>query len=177
MDDLEETMLRPFEPADAAAVRALFLRVHHEIAPSGFKPHLQSRISEVLAGDYSDIPAHYEPGRGRGFWVVVAGNGDLLGNYALLPKPGDAAELRRFYVSPTVRGKGIARLMLADAERRCRDWGILRLGLTTSELHVAALKLYQRAGYEETQTAVVDLDGVKLRVFGYEKRLAPAIAA
>lgn len=177
MHDPDEVTLRPFEPADAPAVTALFLRVNHEIAPPNMQAQLQRHVAEALAGDYSDIGAHYRPARGRGFWVVTGRDGELLGNYALLPRPEGVVELRRFQVSPAARGRGIARMMLADAENRCRDWGIQRLALTTSELHRAALNLYQRSGFRETQAAVVDLDGVKLRVFAYEKRLAPALAA
>lgn len=169
-------VLRRFEPADAAAVTELFLQAGRGLAP----PHLQAQfarhVAEVLAEDYADIAAHYAPARGRGFWVVTTPEGRLLGNYALKPAGEREAELRRVYVAPAARGQGIGRLMLADAEARCRAWGFDRIVLSTSELHVAARRLYRSTGFEERRSEVVVLDGVPLRVFHLAKSLEPAMA-
>ena len=46
----------------------------------------------------------------------------------------EAMELRRMYVAPTLRRRGIVRLMLAAAEAECRRRGFHRLELSTSEI-------------------------------------------
>jgi GNAT superfamily N-acetyltransferase len=176
MTDDMQPVLRRFEPTDTTAVTELFLQVGRDLAPPSMQVQLARHVAEVLAGDYSDIAAHYAAGRGRGFWVVTTQDGRLLGNYGLKPVNGAEAELRRFYVSPAARGRGIARLMLEDAEMRCRAWGFDRLVLSTSELHVAALRLYRGHGFEETRSAMVEIDGIELRVFHLAKRLEPAMA-
>jgi putative acetyltransferase len=59
----------------------------------------------------------------------------------------DAMELRRMYVDPDQRRRGIARAMLAYAEDECRRRNFKRLDLSTSELQGEALALYRNAGY------------------------------
>jgi GNAT superfamily N-acetyltransferase len=56
-------------------------------------------------------------------------------------------ELRRMYVDPDVRRRGIARRMLEFAEQECRGRNRSRLDLSTSELQREALALYENAGY------------------------------
>lgn len=63
----------------------------------------------------------------------------------------DAAhgEVKRMYVAPAARGRGISKLVLRDLERRARDLGWERLVLETGELQPEAMSLYLREGYTE----------------------------
>jgi len=56
-------------------------------------------------------------------------------------------ELRRMYVDPDVRRRGVARRMLEFAEQECRRRNRPRLDLSTSELQSEALAFYENAGY------------------------------
>jgi len=66
------------------------------------------------------------------------------------PVPGDrAAEIKRMYVVPAARGRGIARALLAELERTAAlagcDVMVLESGLAQPE----ALTLYRSAGYTD----------------------------
>ncbi|WP_424213323.1 GNAT family N-acetyltransferase [Streptomyces sp. BI20] len=59
---------------------------------------------------------------------------------------GDA-ELKRMYVVPAARGRGLARLVLAALERDARDAGRLRMVLETGDQQPEAIALYTSEGY------------------------------
>lgn len=62
--------------------------------------------------------------------------------------PGDA-ELKRMFVSDTVRGLGVAGALLGQLERDAAARGIRRLVLETGPLHTPALALYAKHGYTQ----------------------------
>ncbi|WP_067811597.1 GNAT family N-acetyltransferase [Actinomadura kijaniata] len=63
-------------------------------------------------------------------------------------RDGDA-ELKRMYVVPEARGRGLARRMLAELERTARGAGRRRLVLETGTMQPEAIALYESAGYAE----------------------------
>lgn len=56
-------------------------------------------------------------------------------------------ELKRMYVSPACRGRGVGRALLARLEAEARAAGCRQFVLETGRLQAAALALYERAGY------------------------------
>ena len=56
-------------------------------------------------------------------------------------------EVKRMYVAPAARGRGISKLVLRDLERRARDLGWGRLRLETGVLQPEAMGLYRSEGY------------------------------
>jgi ribosomal protein S18 acetylase RimI-like enzyme len=59
---------------------------------------------------------------------------------------GDA-EIKRMYVVPAARRRGLARLMLAELERTARAAGGRRIILETGTAQPEAIALYESAGY------------------------------
>lgn len=167
--------IRPFEQTHEAEVRDLLARCLREIAPPSAQAAVEAYIAEALAGDYRDIATHYRPGRGRGLWVALSGDGDLMGTFALQPSGADGAELRRMYVDADFRRRGVARAMLARAEALCVDWGFRTLVLTTSSLNRAAIELYRAAGFDQREFVPEGIQAESLppgvRVFTFEKTL------
>jgi putative acetyltransferase len=85
-------------------------------------------------------------------------------------------ELRRMYVAPGLRRRGIARKMLAFAEDECRRRNRRQLQLSTSELQKDALALYRNAGYESVCEEIADAASNKtvgggIRRYHFTKRL------
>ena len=71
----------------------------------------------------------------------------MVGTFGLERASDDAMELRRMYVDPSARRRGIARQMLQFAEDECRRRDVSRLELSAAEIQLAALALYRNAGY------------------------------
>ena len=144
----------PYAPAKAAAVRALFIRVNRLLAATELREQFEAYIERSLAEEIDHIEDYYRNHDG-GFWVAME-SADLLGMFGLERLDAEAMELRRMYVDPDQRRRGIARAMLAFAEDECRRRNFKRLHLSTSELQGEALALYRNAGYQllREETAV-----------------------
>jgi ribosomal protein S18 acetylase RimI-like enzyme len=65
-----------------------------------------------------------------------------------LPAAGPA-EIKRLWVSPRVRGLGLARRLLAELEERAAGHGSELVRLDTNRALEAATRLYRGSGYEE----------------------------
>ena len=137
--------IRQFQLDDAAAVRALFIRVNRLLAPADMKGAFETYIDRSLTEEIDRISNYYSERHG-GFWVAVE-NEKIVGMFGLEPSGDSAMELRRMYVDPDVRRRGIARRMLEFAEQECRRRNRPRLDLSTSELQSEALAFYENAGY------------------------------
>ncbi len=79
--------------------------------------------------------------------VVRDADGTALGCGALRGLWADVAELKRMYVVPAARGRGLSRLLLAELEAAAllRGWTTLRL--ETGPRQPEAVGLYERGGY------------------------------
>ena len=62
----------------------------------------------------------------------------------------ETAEVKRMYVGPDARGRGVGRELLAELESFARGRGARRLVLETGPQQAEALALYERAGFVET---------------------------
>lgn len=58
-------------------------------------------------------------------------------------------EAKHLWLQPQVRGQGWGRLLLAELEKRAKDFGAAELVLDTNASLEAAGRLYQRSGYED----------------------------
>jgi len=57
------------------------------------------------------------------------------------------AELKRMYVVPSLRGRGIGRQLLVELERAAVDFGYRAIVLETGDRQPEALALYESVGY------------------------------
>lgn len=146
--------IRPFRIDDAAHVRDLFVRVNRLLAPPAMKQAFEDFIAASLKEEIDRIDSYYGRKRG-GFWVAVEGE-KIVGMFGLEPSSTEAMELRRMYVDPDARRRGIARRMLGFAEDECRRRNLFRMDLSTSELQGDALSLYRNAGYQLVREEVAN---------------------
>jgi GNAT superfamily N-acetyltransferase len=113
-------------------------------------------LSAELGALYGDdgtayfTPADVEqPG---GLFVVARLGGEAVGCGALRPwehsTEGEwVGEVKRMYVAPGLRGRGIGRRVLAVIEARAAALGYTRLSLETGWRQPDAMALYERAGW------------------------------
>lgn len=79
-------------------------------------------------------------------FLVARGGEGPLGCVAMVDC-GDYAEVKRLFVPPAGRGKGIARRLMAELEARARAGGKAFVRLETGDALVAAVALYRDLGY------------------------------
>lgn len=80
------------------------------------------------------------------FLLVLAG-GAAIGCCAVQPLDGGEAELKRMYVDPAWRGRGIARRLMPEAEALAVRVGARRFKLETGIRQPEAVAVYERAGF------------------------------
>lgn len=169
--------IRRFAAADDDAVRDLFIRINRLLAPPGQRAAFEDYIALAIAEEIGRIEEYYAERDGAFFVAEEAGR--MAGMFGLERVSAGAMELRRMYVEPALRRRGIARAMLAFAENECARRGFGRLDLSTSELQPEALAFYRSAGYalerEETAAAASNKTvGGGIRRFYFSKRLSRA---
>lgn len=100
---------------------------------------------EYARADAAGLPGPYVAPRG-GLWLAVAGERGI-GCVALRPLDGRAAEVKRMFVDPAHRGRGVGRALMERviAEARVRGHDVLRLG--TLDDMAAAQALYASLGF------------------------------
>jgi putative acetyltransferase len=76
----------------------------------------------------------------------------LVGCGAIQPLDGQTAEIKRMYVRPAYRGRGIARQVLAALEELAWSDGHTALRLETGDFMPEAVKLYTSSGYRPIPT-------------------------
>ncbi len=115
---------------------------------------LIDRLNAELTGAYPEAEAtHFglapeEVTGGRGAFLIVYQAATPVGCGAVrLLDPG-TGELKRMYVSPAARGKGLGRRLVAALETEARALGVRRLVLETGIRQAAALALYRATGFQ-----------------------------
>jgi len=127
-------------PEQIAAVSELFLEYAQSL---GFSLCFQSFDQEL-----ADLPGDYAPPAGR--LILVAQGGETSGCVALHRLDGEHCEMKRLYVRPQFRGRGLgwhlAERIVADA----REIGYKYLRLDTVEpVMRTAVAMYRKLGFVE----------------------------
>lgn len=126
---------------DLAAVRSLFEEYWSSF---GFTPCFQN-FSEELDG----LPGAYVPPGGR--LAIAWAHGRPAGCIALRPADNGRGELKRLYVRPIHRGRGLGRLLLDWIVAEARAIGYTELIGDSLPVMRDALVLYDRSGFERSQ--------------------------
>lgn len=89
---------------------------------------------------------------GGEFWVIEQQN-TIVGTGAYYPisRGKNAVEIRKMYLLPIARGKGLGRYLLQELENAIALRGFEQIWLETASVLVQAVKLYEKSGYLPTQ--------------------------
>lgn len=137
--------LRAATHADGPEVQRLIFGVLREF---GLCPEPAATDADLL-----DIEVAYGS---RGGWFMVLeeeSTGSLVGSVALLPRSASEVELRKMYLSPAHRGRGLGRFLLGTALDEARRRGFHRMVLETAAALERAVRLYESAGFRRSDTA------------------------
>lgn len=91
--------------------------------------------------------------RSSPWWLATGERGLPVGLACLIEEPGSPSTDRHvvaLWVAPEERGRGTGTALLAAAEREAVDAGARTLSLWVREDNAAALRLYDRLGFEAT---------------------------
>jgi GNAT superfamily N-acetyltransferase len=134
----------------------------------------------IVAAMIDEVGLMYEPGLGRGpsadpeelsppagGFVVIDEDGRVVAGGGVKRFDSRACEIKRMYVVPEARGRGLGRELLAALEDLARDLGYSLARLDTGSEQPHAQAMYERAGY----ASVPDYNGNPYASFWGEKRL------
>ena len=125
--------VEPFDSPDGRRlVAALDAHLASRYSPDQmFGPHLKA---EMVAP-------------GAGIFVIARADGVAVGCGALRRRDGATVEVKRMFVEPEVRGRGVARQILEHLETAARVMGAHRLVLETGIYQDEAIGLYRSVGF------------------------------
>jgi ribosomal protein S18 acetylase RimI-like enzyme len=127
-------------PKQIAAIRELFLEYAQSL---GFSLCFQS-FDKELAG----LPGDYAPPEGR--LLLATYEGTLAGCVALHKLDTGICEMKRLYVRPQFRGKGLGRALAERIITDAQQIGYKQLRLDTVEpMMRAAVAMYRQLGFRE----------------------------
>ena len=100
-----------------------------------------------------DPAAKYSLPKGRLYLALH--DGKTAGCIALRPLSDDRCELKRLYVRPQFRGKGIARMLCERILEEAEKTGYREIYLDTLPELSDAIRLYEKLGFTRTATMTV----------------------
>jgi len=134
------TFVQAESPAQIARARELFLEYAQSL---GFSLCFQS-FDQELAG----LPGDYGPPEGR--LLLAESEGQTVGCVALHKLDTDICEMKRLYLRPQFRGKGLGRALAERIIAEARQIGYRRMRLDTVDpVMKDALAMYRKLGFKE----------------------------
>jgi putative acetyltransferase len=82
-------------------------------------------------------------------FLVARERGRALGCGAFVLSQAGQAEMKRVFVAPAARGKGVARALMEALEREAAKLGVTLMQLETGIKQPEAIALYRKFGYAE----------------------------
>ncbi|GAA2348234.1 GNAT family N-acetyltransferase [Saccharopolyspora halophila] len=127
----------PYESSEAQNVLAEYVAELEQRFPGGFDT---ARAAPPAKDAF--IPPN-------GVFLLVRAGGRALGCGAVRRRESGIAEIRRMWISPALRGRGVGKALLAALEEHARELGCTEVRLDTASELTEARALYAKAGYRE----------------------------
>jgi GNAT superfamily N-acetyltransferase len=126
------------QPYDAVSTRWVLARAEAE---------LLDRYGELGDQELTLSAFQFTPPAGA-FWVATGTpEGRVLGGVGLRPLSPGLGEVKRLWVDPEERGRGVAPALMTELERGAADRGCSSLRLHTGFRQPEAVALYERLGW------------------------------
>jgi len=142
--------IRPIEPGDDAAMAAIIRCVMPEFGAGGDGFAINDPEVDWMHRAYSTPRCAY---------FVLERDGVVIGGGGVAPLTGadtDVCELRKMYFLPQARGRGAGGAMMTRCLDAARTLGYRRCYLETLRGMDAAIKLYERSGFEPLNAPMGD---------------------
>jgi GNAT superfamily N-acetyltransferase len=109
-------------------------------------------------------PAEFAPPQGLFVVGYLDGTPVACGGWRVRV-PGGEAEVKRMYVAPAARGRGLSRVLLKELERTVAAAGLGRVILETGLAQPEAIALYTSSGYTPIESYGIHRDSPNSRCF------------
>lgn len=141
----ENVMIRPALDGEAvAAFRDLCFEYAKTLESTA---ECRSLEHQGFEAEMASLPGCYARPRGE---ILLAFEGDeAVGCVAMRPLSADICEMKRMYVRPAGRGRGIGRMLAEGIIAAGRERGYRAMRLDTGATMVAAARLYRSLGFRE----------------------------
>src|SRR5271157_215686 len=130
---MEQLIIQPGNPADPDARRLI--------------EELDSYLNSLYPAESNHLLSVEALQQPNVTFLIARINGKPVGCGAFV-NHGLYTEIKRMFVSPDLRGKGIGWRILKELETRARADGLMISRLETGVSQPAALMLYERSGYK-----------------------------
>jgi GNAT superfamily N-acetyltransferase len=115
---------------------------------AAYVEEMQATFDYQTSRGMPTTPADFEPGQGQ-FLVVRDDDGTPVGCGGVRLLDPETAEVKRMWLDPSVRGRGLGRELLAALEQAALGLGAERGVLDTFDMLGPAMALYRSAGWQE----------------------------
>lgn len=118
---------------------------------------------------FADFITRYDPAKDR-FWLAQRG-GQMVGSIAVVSHTPEKAQLRWFLLLPEMRGRGLGKRMLQSAMDFCREQHYRTVFLETTDDQQKAIRMYEQAGFRQTDARDAYAWGVRHRELTFTAEL------
>lgn len=133
--------------------------------PSGLMEELLSRINNL-----------HVQGRGTGL-VIVHRHSNCIAGYGQIVKWGDKAEISDLIIAEAHRSQGLGTQLIRHLLQHAANLPINRAEIGVAASNRGAYRLYQRLGFEDTYTMLMDLGhGLEKVIYMQRPLTIPAFA-
>lgn len=138
-DQFRDFVIRAWQPKDRQVAAEVIRSVLAEYG-IGWEPDGADRDVYEVETAYVQV--------GGAFWVVEQ-QGQVMGTAAFYPvnRGLGTVEIRKMYLLPQVRGKGLGRWLLQRLEQEIVVQGFREVWIETASVLKEAVKLYESSGY------------------------------
>lgn len=103
----------------------------------------------AFGSDLEGLLTYYRPEIRKYLWICKVEN-EIIGTIALDERNAFRAEIRRFFISPSYRGKGYGKQLFQNCLNQAKENNYTELYLDVSAIQKRALKFYQSKGFIHT---------------------------
>ena len=140
LDDKQSLIVRNWQSSDRTEAAEIIKNVLQEYGLP-WQPEDADRDVVEVESAYLQV--------GGEFWVVEL-EGKIVGTAAYYPisRGENAVEIRKMYLLPEVRGKGLGKHLLKMLENAIAEKNYQEIWIETASVLVEAVRLYERNGYQ-----------------------------
>ncbi|EAP94213.1 bifunctional helix-turn-helix transcriptional regulator/GNAT family N-acetyltransferase [Vibrio splendidus] len=142
-----DVVVRPLQQQDNTVVANVIRQVSYE---NGLTEDKGYGVADPTLEDMFSV---YNNERSQ-YWVIEL-DGKVVGGGGFAPLAGmpEVCELQKMYFLPETRGKGLAKRLVNISMEKAKELGYQHMYLETTECLNAAVKLYEKLGFEHLDSA------------------------